>query len=135
MLSKLYLSMKILYIPRWVVAAYFVVVMLLLWLPLSGLGVALNSYVFGLRADHLVHAIVFVPCVVLLRSVCLQWRTVAVWGAALLFALVTECVQYFLPYRSFDVNDLIANTLGVTLGLVALRYVQLMVRTKNDGCN
>jgi len=28
-----------------------------------------------------------------------------------------ECIQYFLPYRSFDLGDLIANLLGIWLGL------------------
>jgi glycopeptide antibiotics resistance protein len=34
--------------------------------------------------------------------------------------LLTEGVQWLLPYRGYDVNDLIANALGVTLGWVVI---------------
>jgi VanZ family protein len=32
-----------------------------------------------------------------------------------LFAFAMEAVQYFLPYRAFNINDLLANGLGVVL--------------------
>ena len=36
----------------------------------------------------------------------------------LVFALLNEAVQYLLPYRAFNINDLLANGLGVLLGAV-----------------
>jgi glycopeptide antibiotics resistance protein len=32
-----------------------------------------------------------------------------------------ECIQYFLPYRTFDLSDIIANVLGIWLGLCVWR--------------
>jgi VanZ family protein len=46
------------------------------------------------------------------------------WLAAMGVAVMTESVQYLLPYRGFDINDLVANFLGVTVGWVALLIVK-----------
>jgi glycopeptide antibiotics resistance protein len=32
-------------------------------------------------------------------------------------SVISECVQALVPYRSFDLHDIIANLLGTTLGL------------------
>lgn len=97
---------------------YFVALAILMWAPINGLGVPLNNYIFGLRADHLLHASVFIPCALFLWDIIgPKWL---VWLAAVAVGLVTESVQWLLPYRGFDVNDLVANTFGVTLGLLAI---------------
>jgi len=36
----------------------------------------------------------------------------------LLFAFGTETLHYLLPWRSFNINDLIANAAGVILGFI-----------------
>jgi glycopeptide antibiotics resistance protein len=33
-------------------------------------------------------------------------------------SVISECVQAILPYRTFDLHDILANLMGVTLGLV-----------------
>lgn len=48
----------------------------------------------------------------------LGWLVIGV-----LFALVLEAVQYVLPYRAFNINDLLANGLGVVLGFVLMMFV------------
>ena len=35
----------------------------------------------------------------------------------------TEGVQYFLTYRSYNINDLLSNFLGVLLGSIALFFI------------
>ena len=101
---------------------YFGGLALLLWAPLNGLAPALDNYVLGIRADHLVHASVFVPCALLLADLFgprLTRRTLLrAWPAALAVGLVAEGVQRLLPYRSYDINDLVANLIGVSLGVV-----------------
>lgn len=103
---------------------YFGLLAILMWAPLNGLGIPLDNYIFGLRADHLLHASVYLLCPLFLwdlygrlRAKGQRW---AVWASAVVVGLLTESVQYLLPYRGFDVNDLVANTLGVTLGWLAL---------------
>ena len=41
---------------------YFGLLAILMWAPLNGLGVPLDNYIFGLRADHLLHASVYLLC-------------------------------------------------------------------------
>ena len=50
-------------------------------------------------------------------------------GTGLLMAFATEGVQYFLSYRSYNVNDLLFNFLGVILGSFALLII---LTNKND---
>ncbi|MFU8844551.1 MAG: VanZ family protein [Bacteroidales bacterium] len=104
---------------------YTIIVLLLAVLPLSNSVVVINNiYVISIRMDYILHFVIFMPWVFLLRMVS-NWsfktvpvKTLALILAGLLFASSTELVQYFLAYRAFNINDLIANNLGVLLGAV-----------------
>jgi len=107
---------------KWSVV-YFVLLAILMWAPLNGLGLPLDNFVFGLRLDHLLHGLVYVPCAFFLMDL-LRRRKWAVLGVSLLVGLVTEFGQYLLPFRGFDVNDLVANSVGILLGwLVILPFI------------
>ena len=100
---------------------YFAALAFLMWAPLNGLGLPLDNYVFGLRADHLIHASIYLPCALLLvdlfRGHRSLWRAcLAALPAAIAVGLLTEGVQWLLPWRGFDINDLVANAMGTTLG-------------------
>lgn len=103
---------------RWQRWVYLALLLVLMWTPVGGLGLRLDSFVFGLRLDHLLHASVYIPFVFFVmdfgkgRS---RWL-VFHWLAGLLFAAVTESGQLALFYRGFDPNDLVANCIGVTFG-------------------
>ncbi|MBP5677299.1 MAG: VanZ family protein [Bacteroidales bacterium] len=103
---------------------YFAALAILMWAPLNGVGIPLDNYVLGIRTDHLLHASVFIPCALFYFDMLGRKRGWA-WLAAVLTGMVTEGGQWLLPYRGFDINDLIANAFGVTLGwllmLAALR--------------
>ncbi len=43
----------------------------------------------------------------------------------LFFAAGTEGLQYFLPWRAFNVNDLLANGLGVLLSLLSVKLMKI----------
>lgn len=109
---------------RWI---YFPLLIVLMWAPMGVLGVPLDNFVFGIRLDHLIHASIFIPCTLYLMDFGPQPTTgrrrigVSVWIVAILIGITTETVQYLLPYRGFDINDLAANFLGVTIGWLALR--------------
>lgn len=45
-----------------------------------------------------------------------------------LFGFAMECIQYFLPYRSFSLWDMLANTLGAILGIIIFIIIQLLRR-------
>ena len=113
---------------------YFAALAFLMWAPLNGMGIPLDNYILGLRADHLLHASVYLICPLFLMDIYgrpeSHGRRWAVWATAVAIGLLTEGVQYLLPYRGYDINDLIANTLGVTFGWVVLLIVRHRLRRK-----
>jgi glycopeptide antibiotics resistance protein len=105
---------------------YTVLIVLLVVLPInSDTSSSMNNlFVVRIRLDYLLHFIVFLPWVFLLRKISKEnfrtapVKTLGLILLGLLFATSTELVQYFLAYRAFNINDLIANSLGVLLGAV-----------------
>jgi len=98
---------------------YFILLALLMWAPVGGLGVPLDNFVLGIRLDHLLHASIYLLCPAMLVDA-LRCRRGRILLAAIAIGLLTESVQYFLPYRGFDINDLAANALGALLGWLAI---------------
>lgn len=105
--------------------AYFVLLAVLMWAPLNGLAPVLDNYIFGLRVDHFLHASIFLFCPLFLAD-WLDKRSVWVFLAAILVGLITEGVQALLPYRGYDVNDLVANCIGNFIGWLAI--LPIMIR-------
>ena len=103
---------------RWAVL-YFILLAVLMWAPLNGLDVALNRFVFGVRLDHLLHGAVYLLCPLFLMDF-LQYRKGHILLLAIVIGIFTEFVQYLLPYRGFDVNDLIGNAVGCFIGWLAI---------------
>jgi glycopeptide antibiotics resistance protein len=107
---------------------YLLFLILMAVLPLNGsASVHLNDiYVFHLRLDFLLHSILFIPWVFLyamsFRPAGLSEKLLMI-AAGLLMAFSTEGVQYFLSYRSYNINDLLSNFLGVILGAIALFFI------------
>jgi len=58
-----------------------------------------------------------------------------IWMSGLLIFLygaVLEIIQFFLPYRTFNVKDVVANTSGIILFVVTWSlYLQISMRKKN----
>lgn len=117
---------------RWQRWVYWVALLLLMWAPVGVIGVPLNNFVLGIRLDHLLHASVYIPAVLFLMDF---WKvrkpSVGIWLVAVLVGIITETVQYFLPYRGFDINDMVANFMGVTLGFLIVRALKKKA-TKNN---
>ena len=113
-------------------ALYFLLLAVLMWAPLNGLGVPLDNFIFGIRMDHLLHASIYLLCPVMLVDL-LRFRRWRILLTAIGIGLLTEGVQYLLPYRGFDINDLVANSLGSLLGWLAiLPYLQRKARQPLD---
>jgi VanZ family protein len=112
---------------------YTVFLILMSVLPINS-GSSINHiFLVSIRLDYLLHCLVYIPLVAFTwidKEIISTW-TVKAFGwimALLLFAAVTEWVQYFLPYRAFNINDLLANALGVTLGILVLTLVRLKLK-------
>jgi VanZ family protein len=101
---------------------YIIILILLAVLPINGTSSMLNNnYLLNIRWDYLVHALVYIPLVPMIMIAFSGWK-VKPYGRAvviivsLLFAFSLEGIQYFIPYRAFNINDLAANGGGVGLG-------------------
>jgi glycopeptide antibiotics resistance protein len=105
---------------------YIAFILLMVVLPLNGFSShALNNvYIVEIRLDHLLHGILFLPWFfisVRLRRLPLMYAV----AAGITLAVAAEGVQYFLTYRTYNVNDMISNLIGVMLGLGMLTMGRL----------
>lgn len=106
---------------------YTIAIILLCTLPINSPGSESNDFFsINIRFDYLAHFILFIAWMFLWRKFTKSnfkeemSRSPFLMIPALLFAFGSELIQYFLPYRTFNVNDLIANSLGVGGGVVFL---------------
>jgi glycopeptide antibiotics resistance protein len=111
----------------WVFACYVFVVFLLCILPVNGEKSSVNQvFIVHIRLDYWIHAVMFIPwmglAIIRYRGIGYVTGRPALLNAMLffsgiLFAFFCESIQYFTTWRTFNINDLIANLLGVLLGL------------------
>ena len=126
-------------VVRWKLFYFYIVFLVLLSvLPInSSSNSTINDiFVVTIRLDYLLHCLVNIPLILFLyidKGIELFRTPVKTVGwviLLLIFAVVTEWIQYFLPYRAFNINDMIANALGVLLGvffMIALSYKPVRV--------
>ena len=113
---------------------YLLFLLLVAVLPLNNAssGALSSIFVVKIRLDYLLHSILFIPWTFLylitFRPVKLRDKWIMV-GAGLLAAFATEGVQYFLTYRTYNINDLLSNFLGVLLGSFVL-FMNIPYETK-----
>jgi VanZ family protein len=100
---------------------YVIVLVLLAVLPINSQSSYQlnNSYVVNIRLDHFLHGIIFFPWVLLAKWSYPARNTILVF-AGLIAAVLLECVQFFLSYRTFNINDMIYNVTGVLIGSIVL---------------
>lgn len=81
--------------------------------------VGTGSAVFSIGLDKICHFLGFAGLLLLaFRSKPAfgpgrRWMMI---GVLLLYGAALECIQHFIPYRSFNPMDMIANALGVVFG-------------------
>jgi glycopeptide antibiotics resistance protein len=102
---------------------YTSLILLLAVLPINGTDSILNNqYILSIRLDYLVHFAIFVPWMMLIwlfKGLRFNRTPIRIFGwilAGIALGMATEFIQYFLPYRAFNINDLLANVMGVILG-------------------
>ena len=83
-----------------------------------------------LRLDYLLHALLFIPLVSLWRFGLPghSWRMIM--GGGIILAAFCELIQMWLPYRGYNINDLIGNMTGVLLGIPVYCLLSLPVIRK-----
>lgn len=103
-----------LFTNKWLFASYVTLIILLVTLPLNSSGSLNNITIITFRGDYFFHALAFLPWVFFKPAY--NQKTPLWLFLGLLFAAGTEGLQYILPYRAFNVNDLIANIFGMFIG-------------------
>jgi len=111
---------------------YTVFLILLSVLPINSIsGSSINHiFVVSIRLDYFLHGLIYVPLVFVtwtdrdIDTFTMPFKALVWIMILLLFAAVTEWIQYFLPYRAFNINDLMANITGVLIGLILIVFVE-----------
>jgi VanZ family protein len=107
---------------------YTVSIPLLAILPINGSNSRLNNtYIVSIRLDYILHVGIFILWLILYK---LAYNSrIAAYSKneilrlivlIVLFAILSEVVQSLIPYRSFNINDLIANLVGAFIGILLL---------------
>lgn len=110
---------------------YFIAVILLIILPINGKRFNLNDImIISIRGDYFFHALVFIPWAFFMLA---MRQKAGLWLLlGLLFSTGTEMLQYLLPYRRFNINDLLSNSLGILLGMALLAIFAAKIRRRMD---
>jgi len=104
---------------------YSLLLVLLSVLPVNSSNNVINhTTVLKIRLDYFVHFAIYIPWIILLQQLTKKnfrsntLETCLLILAGLFFSFANEGIQYFLPYRAFNINDLMGNALGIILGSI-----------------
>jgi len=108
---------------------YITLILILVILPLNSTGYIIHdTYVVEIRLDYLLHSLLFIPWVFLFKKAA-NTNIILTIILGWVFGCFAEGLQYFLPYRAFNINDLLANLIGVVIGLIfVVPYVNNVLR-------
>ena len=102
---------------RFLLFVYLAILVVMVVVPLGALNTMLSdTFVLRLRLDYLVHALMFLPLLVLWRLSFARHPLWLIILTGLTLAAGLEGIQYLLPYRAWNVNDALGNAVGVVLG-------------------
>ncbi|OZG75063.1 hypothetical protein BTA51_01300 [Hahella sp. CCB-MM4] len=73
--------------------------------------------------DKLVHITAFIGLYSLLRITHPRRSVLVLAGYMLAYGLAVEIHQWFLPYRSFSIADLLADALGIVIGFYLTQWL------------
>lgn len=104
---------------------YISAILLLITLPINDRKSSINNtYILNLRSDFILHALLFVPWMFLKPNENIKIK-MELWAiAGFLFSITIESIQYFIPYRTFNLNDLIANCIGIGCSMVIYTLIK-----------
>lgn len=60
-----------------------------------------------------------------------HWTSALAWGLS--FGIFIEVVQHFIPYRSMEFLDAVADCVGLALGMFIRRLVTSKINEKENG--
>jgi len=112
--------MKFRSIIRRLAPVYIFILFVIAVIPLGSRAQFINdSYTFHIRWDYLIHVLISLPMFLMIgfriRNKGRYW--VRVIAIALIITVLLEAIQLMIPYRAFNINDLLASALGLFIGL------------------
>ena len=117
---------------NWIITVYIITLILLSVVSINGDMAPSRRHWGGIRTDYIIHAVFFVPWMILAN---LRWnqsnKCKIFWcllGIGVILAIVSEIVQLLIPKKAFNPIDLAANGVGIVFG--AMIWV-LLVSTES----
>ena len=117
-------------ISKWLFWGWLIIILTTNVIPLGNdINKIINKPVFKFRLDYLIHFcsfLIFIPLYfievrrggpIFSKKPVLKYILI-VGSSAILF----ECIQYFLPYRTFNPMDLISNLTGAIIGTIIISF-------------
>ena len=95
---------------------YCLIVILLVTLPINSTGELNDVTILSFRGDYFFHALLFLPWPLFQIIAKDQLGVWIIIG--FVFAVGSELIQLILTYRAFNINDLIANSIGIVSGFI-----------------
>lgn len=84
------------------------------------------------RLDYLSHALIFLPWIFF--HLCFPTQKKRLWFVVgLVIALLIEGIQYYLPYRGFNMYDIIFNVVGLLMGYLLFTGLYFKLQTYLEG--
>ncbi len=121
----------------WLLAAWIITLAVLALIPLSEAITKAGTGLKTVRLDYLYHAIAFFTGTILaiLRfatykreddkyTLAPAIRIITVVASLILFAILHEYLQKLIPYRAFNINDIISNLAGVITATASLPLIK-----------
>jgi VanZ family protein len=112
-----------------ITSIYFSGLLALAVFPFASAGLkSINEvYVVSFRLDHLLHLLALMPVYPVLLWNKLNhsiFRVPGILIVSIVIALLTEGIQYYIPYRAYNPADLIANIAGALVGFILITGVR-----------
>jgi len=73
--------------------------------------------------DKWTHFITYLILFIIAKIVHTRFNYLTCAIACFIYSFIMECIQYFIPNRYFEGLDLLANSLGIILGMVIYRLL------------
>ncbi|MDL2228231.1 VanZ family protein [Bacteroidales bacterium OttesenSCG-928-K03] len=106
---------------------YIASIITLLVIPVSNLTKIKIASRLPIRADYLMHGLMFFPWAFFMFS----FKRIKGWiwmSLGILLGTFMELVQYFLNYRSFSYQDIIADGIGLLSGLIIVLLIRIIIQ-------
>jgi glycopeptide antibiotics resistance protein len=120
---------------RWfLVTGYILFVIGLHVVPMGGAATLSSTGVGPLRADYLLHLVIFfpwmffLPCQPKMSKVSVHRKWWGWLGLGIMLAAGAEVLQLWVPYRTFNPVDVVFNMAGVVVGGAGIMAVQKFIR-------